>query len=166
VDSLWLEAVKYHKWANAYLADQCSKLTEDQLELSAPGTAGSIASTWVHLVAAQQGYVMRLGGSQRVMSSDDPFPGMEKIKEHLTRGDDELMELARKTDGDRMIQVNWEEGPAKLPARIILVQALHHGNDHRTHICTVFGVHGLSYGEMDVWSYADATGVVEFAGKA
>ena len=53
-------------------------------------------------------------------------------------------------------------GPARLPARIILIQALHHGNDHRTHICTVLGNHSLGYGEMDVWSFADATGVVEF----
>ena len=166
MESLWTEAFKYHQWANAHLVDQCSKLTEEQLQLTAPGTYGTIAKTWQHLVAAEQGYIMRLGGSQRLLSGDDPFPGMAKIAEQLRRSDDELMELATTTDGDHMIQVNWQEGPARLPARIILVQALHHGNDHRTHICTVLGNHGLGYGEMDVWSFADASGVVEFASKA
>ena len=89
MESLWIETFKYHQWANAHLVDQCSKLTEEQLQLTAPGTYGTIAKTWQHLVAAEQGYIMRLGGSQRLLSGDDPFPGMAKIAEHLSRSDGE-----------------------------------------------------------------------------
>ena len=37
---------------------------------------------------------------------------------------------------------------------------MHHGNDHRTHICTIFGAHGIDYGDMDVWAYGEATGAM------
>jgi hypothetical protein len=47
-----------------------------------------------------------------------------------------------------------------LPLGIVIIQALHHGNDHRTHICTILGHHGIEYGEMDVWAYGDATGLI------
>jgi uncharacterized damage-inducible protein DinB len=165
VESPWIEAFKYHQWANAHLVERCSRLSEEQLQLTAPGTYGTIAATWMHLVGAEQRYIMRLGGSQPTFKESDGFPGLAALAEMLRRSDEELIELAKKSDGNRMIEVHWEEGPARLPATIILVQSLHHGNDHRTHICSVLGHHGIDYGEMDVWAFADATGVVEFAGK-
>src|SRR5437764_10012567 len=126
MESLWIETFRYHQWANAHLADQCSKLTDEQLQLTAPGTYGTVAATWMHLLGAEQRYIMRLGGSQPTFSEKNGFPGMAAIAEQLSRSDGELLDLAGKTDGDHMIHVNWQEGPARLPARIILVQALHH----------------------------------------
>jgi hypothetical protein len=41
---------------------------------------------------------------------------------------------------------------------VVVVQAIHHGNDHRTHICTILGAHDIPYGDMDVWAYGQATG--------
>ena len=37
---------------------------------------------------------------------------------------------------------------------------MHHGNDHRTHVCTILGHHGIEYGQMDVWGYGLATGAL------
>jgi hypothetical protein len=37
---------------------------------------------------------------------------------------------------------------------------MHHGNDHRTHVCTILGAHDISYGDMDVWAYGEATGAL------
>jgi hypothetical protein len=51
-----------------------------------------------------------------------------------------------------------EHGTFKVNLSIILVQALHHGDDHRTQICTILGHHGIPYGDMDVWEYGEATG--------
>ena len=34
-------------------------------------------------------------------------------------------------------------------------QAMHHGNDHRTHICTILGQNDIAYGELDVWAFGD-----------
>jgi uncharacterized damage-inducible protein DinB len=160
VESPWIEAFKYHRWANAHLLEQCTRLSDSQLELTAPGTYGTIAATWLHLLGAQERYNMRLGGGEPTISGRDGFPGLAAIKEHLSRSDDELIELAGKVDPNERAEVKGDDGPVTLPKTIILVQALHHGNDHRTHICSVLGHHGFEYGEMDVWAFADASDVV------
>ena len=40
-------------------------------------------------------------------------------------------------------------------------QAIHHGNDHRTQICTILGQNGISVGDLDVWAFGEATGGAE-----
>jgi len=166
MDSLWIETFKYHRWANQHLLEQCGRLSDEQLQLTAPGTYGTIAGTWMHLAAAEQRYVKRLGGGEPTLNERAECPGMATVTEQLRRSDDELIELAGSTKPDQTTEARWEEGPVQLPLRIVLIQALHHGNDHRTHICTVLGHHGLEYGEMDVWAYGDATGAVVHLNKA
>jgi hypothetical protein len=68
--------------------------------------------------------------------------------------------LAEKADPDDAIEAKFEDGDYRVQSGVVLIQALHHGNDHRTHICTILGHHGLTYGDMDVWAYGDATGAV------
>ena len=48
---------------------------------------------------------------------------------------------------------------------VIAVQALHHGNEHRTHICTILGTHGIEYGELDVWAFGTAVGAEKRLGR-
>jgi hypothetical protein len=36
---------------------------------------------------------------------------------------------------------------------LLLVQAVHHGNDHRTQICSTLGALGLEVPELDGWEY-------------
>ena len=54
----------------------------------------------------------------------------------------------------------WKRYRAKLHLGVVIIQALHHGNDHRTHVCTILGHHDITYGEMDVWAYGDTTGLI------
>jgi hypothetical protein len=46
------------------------------------------------------------------------------------------------------------------PAWVIVLQAIHHGNDHRTHIGTVLLHNQLEAPEIDVWSCAWAEGAL------
>jgi len=52
------------------------------------------------------------------------------------------------------IEENRDGGTYRLELGVVLLQAMHHGNDHRTHICTILGHHGIEYGQMDsgVWT--------------
>ena len=43
-------------------------------------------------------------------------------------------------------------------AWVVVLQAIHHGNDHRTHAGTVLLNQQLEAPEIDVWSYAWAEG--------
>jgi hypothetical protein len=48
----------------------------------------------------------------------------------------------------------------RLHLGVVLLQAMHHGNDHRTHLCTILGLHGIDYGGIDVWAYGVAIGAL------
>ena len=58
MDELLIEAFRYNRWANLHLLDVCAKLSEEQLQLTAPGTYGTIAATLLHLFAAEQRYLV------------------------------------------------------------------------------------------------------------
>ena len=166
MEPLLVEAFRYNKWANLHLLDVCARLTDEQLQLTAPGTYGTIAATFLHLLAAEQRYLRRLGaGEPQINERDDPFPGIAALREHATRSGDKLIEIAPNVSPDEAHESKTgREGPIMLHSGVVVIQALHHGNDHRTHICTILGHHGIEYGDMDVWAYGEATGALKRVG--
>lgn len=161
-----ITAFEYHKWANLYLLDVCAKLPVKELSLTVPGTYGTIAATFLHLVSAEQRYARRFGVGDPRIRETDGFPGLAVLREHLERSGDQLIEAAGRTKGDETSDGKDENGTFTVKLAIILVQALHHGGDHRTQICTILGHHGIPCGEMDVWAYGEATGGMVWTSKA
>ncbi len=160
MESLLVEAFRYNKWANLHLLGVCEGFTEGQLQWTAPGTYGTLAATFLHLLAAEQRYIYRLGGSQARINERDEFPGMAALSVEAVRSGDELIAIAPSTSPDETREAKFQEGTVMLHLGVVAVQALHHGNDHRTHICTILGHHGQTYGDMDVWAYGYATGEI------
>ena len=162
MEPLLVEAFRYNKWANLHLLDVCARFTDEQLQLTAPGTYGTIAATFCHLLAAEQRYLRRLGGGEpQINESDSVFPGIAALREHATRSGDKLIEIAPNVSPDESHESKTgREGPVMLHSGVVVIQALHHGNDHRTHICTILGHHGLDYGDMDVWAFGESTGAL------
>jgi uncharacterized damage-inducible protein DinB len=156
----WIEAFRYHRWANLHLLGVCASYSEEQLQLTAPGTFGTVAATFLHLLGAEQGYLKRLGIGPRMITRETEFPGIAELTTHAARSGDQLIAVAEKARPHDVIQAKFEDGDYRVDTGIVLIQALHHGNDHRTHICTILGNHGLQYGDMDVWAYGDATGAI------
>jgi uncharacterized damage-inducible protein DinB len=160
LDELWIEAFRYNRWANLHLLDVCAKLSEDQLHLTAPGTYGTVAATFLHLLAAEQRYLRRLAGTKPEISEREAAPPMAVLREHAARSGDQLIEAARRITPEDSIEEERGGRLTKLQLGVVIVQALHHGNDHRTHICTILGHHQIAYGDMDVWAYGEATGAI------
>jgi uncharacterized damage-inducible protein DinB len=160
MDQLLIEAFRYNKWANLHLLDVCAKLTDEQLQLTAPGTYGTIAATFLHLMSAEQRYLRRLtpGSKPDINERDATPPSLAKLREHAMRSGDQLIEAAGRITPDETIDEERDGSRMRLHLGVVLVQAMHHGNDHRTHICTILGAHDIPYGDMDVWSYGQATG--------
>src|SRR5256885_13996090 len=50
-------------WANERLLERCRALTDEQLDLTVPGTYGTIRKTLAHIVSAEEGDLVRLLGS-------------------------------------------------------------------------------------------------------
>ena len=166
MDQLLIEAFRYNKWANLHLVDVCAKLSDDQLQLTTPGTYGTISSTLLHLVAAEQRYLRRLAGTKpEINERDHSAPTLAQLREHAARSGDQLIEVASRITAEDTIEEEREGQLMKLHLWVVVVQAMHHGNDHRTHICTILGAHDIPYGEMDVWAYGQATGAITQLGS-
>ncbi len=159
MEPLLVEAFRYNKWANLHLLDVCADFSDEQLQMSAPGTYGTIASTFLHMLAAEQRYLRRLGGGEpQINERDTSFPGIAALREHAVRSGDKLIEIAPRISPDEAHEAKFQDQRFMLHSGVVVIQALHHGNDHRTHICTILGHNGLTYGDMDVWAYGEATG--------
>jgi uncharacterized damage-inducible protein DinB len=160
------QAFRYHRWANLHLLDISAGLTPEQLELTSPGTYGTIASTWQHILSAEQRYLARMGGPTPAINEKSPFPGIAEMKRHAERTGDELISAAARIERGATGDFDFGDERVRLSRWVFAVQALHHGNDHRTHICTILGAHGIDYGDMDVWAFSRATGHETSLGKA
>jgi len=149
----------HHAWATRRLLDHCAGLTPQTLQASAPGTYGSILATLLHLVSADQRYLELLTGEV-----DEPRvrEGMEPTFEVLAS------HFARQTERWRRVITRVDQIDVTLPARgawpemqhagnLLIVQAINHGNDHRTQVCTILGALGLKVPSLDGWSYWRAT---------
>lgn len=67
--------------------------------------------------------------------------------------------LTEDRDPDSMTVVKSEDGSEfHAPMGIRLAQALHHGTDHRSQICSAITTLGIEPPAIDVWDYADETG--------
>jgi uncharacterized damage-inducible protein DinB len=154
------EAFRYNRWANLKLLDVCGTLSGEQFQLTAPGTYGTIAATLLHLIGAEQRYLRRLVGTTPQIGERDPFPGVAVMREHAARSGDLLIEAASKITPDESIDEENDGRLMRLHLGVVLLQAMHHGNDHRTHLCTILGLHGIDYGGIDFWAYGVAIGAL------
>src|ERR1700680_3747605 len=147
-----IEAFRYNKWANLHLLDICAGLSDEQLQLTAPGTYGTIAATFLHLFAGEQRYLRRLtpGTKPDINERDAVAPSLAILREHAMRSGDQLIEAADAIPPADTIDEERDGQLIRLHLGVVLVQAMHHGNDHRTHICTILGDHDSPDGDNDV----------------
>lgn len=146
----------HHLWATRALMDHLATLPEAELDAEIPGTYGGMLETLTHLVDADGRYLLRL-------EQPEPPPYEE-------RGAVPLEELRRELDGharrwagalerldaeDLRAQIVGREDYPDVPRAeaLLLAQAIHHGDDHRTQICSTLGALGLEVPDLDVWAF-------------
>ncbi|HVD01016.1 MAG TPA: DinB family protein [Candidatus Dormibacteraeota bacterium] len=148
-DALLGRFFRHHFWATEQLLERCRDLSPEQLAFSAPGTYGSIEATLDHLVSADRTIFSRATGGGRQPALDAGGPG--PLLEHFARQRQGWEAyLASKPDFESRID---REG-VLIPVWVIVLQAIHHGNDHRTNVGTALLRQGLEAPEIDVWAYA------------
>ena len=153
-ETFLVELIRYNNWANAQVLAACQKLSEEQLAASAPGAYGSIFATLVHMIIAEADYVGRVTGQM-------PMPPFQ-------RGDDiSVADLAafNQTVGQALLDVvqrtpladivhEEEEGLfLDYESRLLFMQAVIHGIEHRTNVTTIINSLGITLPELDGWGY-------------
>ncbi len=149
------DAFGHHTWATLRLLDACLMLPEDQLGTSVPGTYGSILDTLRHTVGADVSYLAVLT-DERVPRIDEDAMDLPELRAAMERDATAWQEvLADDPDPDRVVIRRREDGSeTHASVGIRLAQALHHGTDHRSQVCTALTSLGIEPPEIDVWAYA------------
>ena len=153
------DAFAHHVWATLHLIDTCLGLTPGQLETAAPGTFGPILATLRHLVGADASYLFALTGGRHPTIEAEEM-GLAELKRVMgVNGKAWAALLGEELDPDAIVVRRRSDGSeGHAPAGIRLAQALHHGTDHRSQICTILTGLGVDPPAIDVWDFADRQG--------
>jgi uncharacterized damage-inducible protein DinB len=155
------EAFAHHVWATQQLLDVCLTLNPAQLETAVPGTYGSILDTQRHLVGADASYLF-VTSDGRTPRIDEDRMSLAELRAVMDRHDGAWSELvAQDLDPAAVLVRHRDDGSeAHAPMSIRLAQALHHGTDHRSQICTALTTIGIEPPGIDVWDFGLQNGLV------
>lgn len=153
------DAFGHHVWATIRVFDACLALEPEQLDTTVPGTYGSIIDTLRHLVGGDCGYLLALTGG-RTPEIDEEHMDLAALRAQMEANGPEWAALVdRDIDPDADVVRHRDDGTdSHAPIGIRLAQALHHGTDHRSQICTALTSLGVTPPEIDVWDFADQDG--------
>jgi uncharacterized damage-inducible protein DinB len=150
-------AIEYTEWANDRLLEYCSELKDGILHSPADGTFGTVADTLLHVVGAQLNYAAKLRGEDRLEIPGES-PGFDWLRAMNAKACASLIETANLPSSDRLLI--WDASHLIEPV-VILVQAVHHGQEHRTQIAGWLTNAGLRPPDLQSWDWGFATGRVE-----
>src|SRR5215472_4620327 len=130
--------VGHHVWATQQLIDRCLQLSPAELELTTAGTYGSIHATLAHLVHGDGGLQSAASGEEFGYVPPGSPPSVATLRADMERQAARWRELVA-DDGIEHAEV------------VFLTQALHHAAEHRTHVCSILGAHGLEVPDLSAW---------------
>ncbi len=153
------DAFAHHAWATVRLIDTCLELSPAQLETAVPGTYGSIVDTMRHLVGADCSYLATVTGG-RVARIDEERMGLRELRTVMVaNGTSWSSVLGEELDPDTVLVRRRDDGSeVRAPLGIRLAQALHHGTDHRSQVCTALTTLGIEPPWIDAWAFAEHDG--------
>jgi uncharacterized damage-inducible protein DinB len=154
------DAIRHHVWATDVLLDTCADLSESQLRQSMPAMYGGVLDTLRHLVDSDGWYVFRLEGSKGEHGDLDGEADLAVIR-RLAAENAAAWERLMKAglESDREIVSASTEGPiVHTFVGVRVAQAVHHGTDHRSQVCTALTTFGIEPPDVSVWGWAEAVG--------
>jgi uncharacterized damage-inducible protein DinB len=164
------DAFGHHVWATIRLLDACAALDEAQLATAVPGTYGSIIDTLRHLVGGDVFYldVLRGGEPEPFNEGGSDIPTLRVVMEAHDAAWQRL--VAGGLDPTTVV-VEYEDSgyETHAPLGIRLAQALYHGTDHRSQVCTALTSLGIEPPAIEVWDFAARDGrmfTIESTGSA
>jgi uncharacterized damage-inducible protein DinB len=155
-----VEMLRYNKWANQTLLEACRSLGDAELSVVMPGTSGSTRELLVHIVGAEQTYVLRTRGRQHEgeLNRGSAWPGIDDLIAIVRETSDQLVTIAEQLDPDAEVDLPYQGAAYRFPTRFFLVHAAEHGVEHRTEVKVNLAQLGIETPDLDGWSYADFAG--------
>jgi len=159
--SLLHDAFAHHVWATLRVIDACQELPEAQLATAVPGTYGSIIDTIRHLVGSDASYLWVLTDGRHAEIEEEAMD-LAQLRHAMELSEPAWTALvAQDLDPDADVVRHRDDGTdSHAPMSIRLAQALHHGTDHRSQVCTALTSLGIEPPAIDVWEYGAEDGRV------
>lgn len=156
--------IEYDNWATEKLAQFCAALPAAQRSLTTPGTMGTIEATLIHLVGAKERYASALRGT--------PVPE-DGVRETTTKDLGQVVVRAKALsewfrgyakgpiDVEQTITRRGADGSTqRMPAGILIAQFLHHGNEHRAQLGSIFGANGIEPPHYSAFNWGHELGKI------
>jgi uncharacterized damage-inducible protein DinB len=153
MSDLITDFVRQNEWANVRLIDACRDLTDDQPAATVDGTFGSIRDTFMHIISSEGWYAFRLGHEPAVRTEKGDWAGFDALAAAASSAADSLIEAAHGSADQRIAGEEHD-----FDAAVVIVQAVHHGTDHRSQICTVLTTLGIEPPDLSSWGWGLASG--------
>ena len=153
------ELFRYHAWATRQLIHSCLNHSPALLDEVVLGTDRSILHTLTHIVGTEQWYLELLSGEPAAAPIQrgealELIDLRQRFQSHAARWEALVERLGQLEI--TLPATEWR--PALAQAQdLLILQAIQHGIDHRTQICTTLGVLGLEPPSIDGWFYWKAT---------
>ena len=158
-------AIEYDNWATEKVAQFSAALPAAQRSLTTPGTMGTVEATLIHMVAAKERYASALRGT--------PVPD-DGVRETTTMDLGQVVARAKELsewfsayakgpiDIEGTITRRGADGATqKMPAGILIAQFLHHGNEHRAQLGSIFGAHGIEPPHYSAFNWGHELGKID-----
>ncbi len=159
--SILADAFDHHVWATLEILDACAGLSDEQLATTVPGTYGTLIDTLRHLVGSDRWYlfVQTDGRVEQIeengMSVAELRAAMEPNAGHWAG----VLATDPEAEDDKVYHRD-DGSAAHATWGVRLGQAIHHGTDHRSQVCTALTTLGITPPEIDLWDWGDTTGKV------
>jgi uncharacterized damage-inducible protein DinB len=145
------EIIRHNSWATARLIEHLRSMPPETLDLSAPGTYGPIGETLAHLLRAERAYLAHVKGEK-------PTFGQRTLA--LAQLADEARSLGEQWEYLVQVGINPDLEAETMhgvqTVRTLIAQVVNHATEHRAHVCTVLGAHGMQTPPLDPFSYRAA----------
>jgi uncharacterized damage-inducible protein DinB len=158
-DALLSRFLDHSGWATNALLEHCLGLGDEVLAATAAGTYGTLQETLTHLADADADYLSWLTGGENVPLEGTAEPAM--LRGYMRRSRDGWRaHLESVPDHEREV-VSRDR---RAPAWVLVLQVVHHANEHRAQVCSLLGAHGLPSPDIDVWAFGRAEGPMHDGG--
>ncbi|HEY7201470.1 MAG TPA: DinB family protein [Candidatus Dormibacteraeota bacterium] len=148
-----IEPFRHNAWATLRLLEFCRDLDPAMLDASAPRTYGPINETLAHVVGTEEMLAAMVEGA----AATGPPPGFTSVDDLLERARwmaerwERLLESA--PHPERLVEVDRAGVRQLVRVGTVLAQVVHHGNHHRSLICSALTGIGLEPPRLDGWAY-------------
>lgn len=154
-------SLAYHSWANLRVLDAVAALTPSELDVVVEGTYGSILETLRHLVGSDFFYLQVLAPDPAI-DFDEHNASLHQLREGVVRNERRWRRFVAHLVDESLVLNEREADGYERDASVAfrLAQALHHGHDHRSQLCTMLSRGGRTPPDIDVWTYGVSVGEI------